>query len=435
MSFRNHRILVAALFLPHTAILGPDPAEEYEEYGLSTGGYTTAEDDGSVTPVELGATPGPSLLEVTEKLHHEKKKSLPVTVPSLITSATPPATPGPAGPPLSIVEDLKDRAASRPGLVKQTTNILGGQVSTTGNRSPTHEPTAHPFLTPGGALSGTKSMEGPTKRFALNLPVKPSPLQHATISPSSPPSSSRSSNVAQAAALKRTLSRQRSRNISSKRSSRSSSRATSTARPSSTSLTSSVASLDSLESLSSRLDEEVEEGEEEFHIAHNPHVNGGLKNAIESVSAAMMHGSGFAASAPPTKSSFSFVPGHSRSTSLANSIHGNNPSMEFSRLWIGCLGTKTDDWSARLRERVEEALPQQEGGAEVPVWVEDSVFEGCYDEFCHQVKPGSYPRLYLIFIRESSFNSFYGQHYTTPSPMPPKHVYSTNRRHISSMLA
>ncbi|KAJ3895267.1 glycosyltransferase family 20 protein [Lentinula edodes] len=258
-SFRNHRILVASLFLPHTAVLGPDPADEHV-----------------------------SAPESVRTFQNEKASTILTSSGSMTQSAAGFI----AGQPLSIIEDLRDRAAAgreRPGTSRQTSHALLGRVAAPG--SPTHE-AIHPFLTPGGNLTGAKVTDGKLNRkFQLTLP--------STGNNSSPSSH--------------------------------------TAAPDGINEPSSV-SFSSPASRSST----IEEGEEEFHIAPNPHVNGGLKNAIDS-------------------------------------------SSEFSRLWIGCLGSKTDDWNLKLKERVEEALPRQEGGVEVPVWLEDSVFEGCYDEFCHQV--------------------------------------------------
>ncbi|KAF8830403.1 hypothetical protein HHX47_DHR2000621 [Lentinula edodes] len=393
-SFRNHRILVASLFLPHTAVLGPDPADER----VLSIDYPS-EDDGATTPIEPN-TPSEdvSAPESVRTFQNEKASTILTSSGSMTQSAAGFI----AGQPLSIIEDLKDRAAAgreRPGTSRQTSHALLGRVAAPG--SPTHE-AIHPFLTPGGNLTGAKVTDGKLNRkFQLTLPStgnNPSPLSHtaapdginepSSVSFSSP--ASRSSTVAHAAALKRNLSRQRNRNIvSPKRSSSRTAKHTPSASIASLASASSAASFDSLESISTRLDEEIEEGEEEFHIAPNPHVNGGLKNAIDSVSAAMMHGfTPQAASAPPTKTSFSaksHVPGHARSMSSTSVSAAYGQSSEFSRLWIGCLGTKTDDWNLKLKERVEEALPRQEGGVEVPVWLEDSVFEGCYDEFCHQV--------------------------------------------------
>ncbi|KAJ4490133.1 glycosyltransferase family 20-domain-containing protein [Lentinula aciculospora] len=400
-SLRNHRILVAALFLPHTAVLGPDPAEER----VLSIDYPS-ENDEATTPVELGTTSED--ISAPELAHGFQNETTISTILTPSGSITPSVVP--SGHPLSIVEDLRDRAAAgkeRPGASRQSNHTLLGRVATPG--SPTHE-VIHPFRTPGGNLPGAKAIEAkPVKKFSLTLPGTgnhPSPLSQRTApdeakepsfasaySSSSSSHSSRSFTVAHAAALKRNLSRQRNKNIvSPKRSSPHSARhtsSTSTASITSLASASSVASLDSWDSIDSPLDEEVEEGEEKFHVGLNPHVNGGLKNAIESVSAAMMQGfAPQAASAPPSKSSFplsNFVPRHSRNVSSTSVSAAYGQSSEFSRLWIGCLGTKTDDWSQKLRERVEEALPRQEGGAELPVWVEYGDFEGCYDEFCHQV--------------------------------------------------
>ncbi|KAF9078707.1 glycosyltransferase family 20-domain-containing protein [Rhodocollybia butyracea] len=401
-SFRNHRILIAALFLPHTALLGTEPTDDHP-----------AEDDGALTPVENAVNPnGVSASELSHRLQNEIP---PASIQTPSGAATPLVTPL---QPISIVEDLKDRAAAGRDRSVSTRPSLLNRVTTAGNTTPGP---VNPFQTPGGglSLSASKLTETlPTKKFSLAPPDVEnhsdlSPLSQSTNSESevsSPPPSSRSSTVAQAAAIKRSMSRQRNRNIA-KRSSRSSSRTTrdkslssaSSASVASLGSTASVISLDSLDS--ARLDEEgEEEGEEEFYIAPNQHVNGGLKNAIDSVSAAMIHGlAPQVVSAPPTKSSFSFEPGHGRSPSLAiASVHG--PSKELSRVWIGCLDTKTNDWSQKLRKRVEEALPKQEGGVEVPVWVEDSVFEKCYDEFCHQVL---WPALHYVVPDAPKTRLFY----------------------------
>ncbi|KAJ3970266.1 glycosyltransferase family 20 protein [Lentinula raphanica] len=389
--FRNHRILVASLFLPHTAILGPDPADEPADEGILSPDFPS-DDQEATTPVEVVQEPDEtSSPEATRKAHSDHASPVALTSSGPLTPST-----ASGGQLLSIVEDLRDRAAAgreRPGANRQASHALLGRAATPG--SPTHD-AVHPFLTPGGDLSA-KALEGrPIKKVSLTLPNTPSPLSQTNkLSQSSFASShhSRSSTVAHAAALKRNLSRQRNRNIVSPK--QSSSRATkhissaSTASIASLASASSVASLSSLDSSTSHLDAEADEGEEEFYIAPNPHVNGGLKNAIDSVAAAMMRGfAPQAASAPPTKSNFSisgFVPGHSRSASATSVSAAYGQSNEFSRLWIGCLGSKTDNWSLKLREKVEDALPRQEGGVEVPVWVEDDDFEGCYDEFCHQV--------------------------------------------------
>ncbi|KAJ3754916.1 glycosyltransferase family 20 protein [Lentinula raphanica] len=273
--FRNHRILVASLFLPHTAILGPDPADEPADEGILSPDFPS-DDQEATTPVEVVQEPDEtSSPESTRKAHSDHASPVALTSSGPLTPST-----ASGGQLLSIVEDLRDRAAAgreRPGANRQASHALLGRAATPG--SPTHD----------------ASSSRATKHI----------------------SSASTASIASLASA------------------------------------SSVASLSSLDSSTSHLDAEADEGEEEFYIAPNPHVNGGLKNAIDSVAAAMMRAYG--------------------------------QSNEFSRLWIGCLGSKTDNWSLKLREKVEEALPRQEGGVEVPVWVEDDDFEGCYDEFCHQV--------------------------------------------------
>ncbi|KAJ3812762.1 glycosyltransferase family 20 protein [Lentinula aff. lateritia] len=148
-SFRNHRILVASLFLPHTAVLGPDPADEHV-----------------------------SAPEIARTLQNEKASTILASSGSMTESAAGFI----AGQPLSIIEDLRDRAAAgreRPGTSRQTSHALLGRVAAPG--SPTHE-AIHPFLTPGGNLTGAKVTEGKSNRkFQLTLPGtgnNASPLLH-----------------------------------------------------------------------------------------------------------------------------------------------------------------------------------------------------------------------------------------------------------------
>ena len=79
-SFRNHRVVIASLFLPATAVLN---------------------DSTPPTP-HRAQTPGalvipPSAFKPTPRPGHTRTASVPVNIPGL------------AGPPKSIVEDLKDK--------------------------------------------------------------------------------------------------------------------------------------------------------------------------------------------------------------------------------------------------------------------------------------------------------------------------------------
>lgn len=74
----------------------------------------------------------------------------------------------------------------------------------------------------------------------------------------------------------------------------------------------------------------------------NPHCNGGLKNAVESVSDRMKK-----------------------------------------KLWVGTLGTPTDSFGDELRKDIDHRMHLQKSS--LPVWIPDGEFQKCYDEFCHQI--------------------------------------------------
>lgn len=93
-----------------------------------------------------------------------------------------------------------------------------------------------------------------------------------------------------------------------------------------------------------------------WHIEANPHCNGGLKNAIQSVDDKLRK-----------------------------------------KLWVGTLGTNTDSFSEGLRHNIDRRMLQQCNS--LPVWIPDSEFESCYDEFCHQVRV-------VTFLRDEFLSSF-----------------------------
>jgi len=74
----------------------------------------------------------------------------------------------------------------------------------------------------------------------------------------------------------------------------------------------------------------------------NPHCNGGLKNAVNSVNQRMKK-----------------------------------------KLWVGTLGTFTDGFNDELKKEIDMRMLGQRGS--LPVWIPDKEFQSCYDEFCHQV--------------------------------------------------
>ena len=79
-----------------------------------------------------------------------------------------------------------------------------------------------------------------------------------------------------------------------------------------------------------------------WHIELNPHCNGGLRNAVASVSDRLRR-----------------------------------------KLWVGVLGTPTDKFNKSLREDINYRMRIEANC--LPVWVPDAEFTKCYDEFCHQV--------------------------------------------------
>ena len=79
-----------------------------------------------------------------------------------------------------------------------------------------------------------------------------------------------------------------------------------------------------------------------WHIETNAHCNGGLRNAVNSVSDRLKR-----------------------------------------KLWVGVLGTPTDKMSTELRDDIDVKMRKE--ASCLPVWIPDSEFSKCYDEFCHRV--------------------------------------------------
>ncbi|KAK0200593.1 glycosyltransferase family 20 protein [Desarmillaria ectypa] len=257
-SFRNHRVLIASLFLPNTIVLGTDGSGKSTPDKLAPRTMSKANGVSSnVKPKEI------NMPEVVLRLQNDKTK---------------PAVLSRAAPLKSIVEDLKDRS-----------------------RHPTGAPT-----------SPVNESSNPFSKMNTPPSISKSPSNSDLLSPTKgPPLSYRIPN--QRRLRRRTSSR----------------------------------------SLSRRGDQvpyspELDGPNPDFHIEPNAHCNGGLKNAVDSVS--------------------------------FNSVR---PQLR-KKLWVGTLGVETDSWSDTLRQRTSTRL--RAGGYESEVvWVSDTVFEGCYDEFCHQV--------------------------------------------------
>ncbi|TFY58376.1 hypothetical protein EVJ58_g6450, partial [Rhodofomes roseus] len=112
-----------------------------------------------------------------------------------------------------------------------------------------------------------------------------------------------------------------------------------------------------------------------WHVENNPHCNGGLKNAVDSVGARLKR-----------------------------------------KLWVGTLGVNTDGFRESLKRNMEWRMRDECGS--VPVWIPDAEFAGCYDEYCHQVL---WPCLHYAIPDAPKTKSFYeSESY--------KHYESVNRR-------
>ena len=126
-----------------------------------------------------------------------------------------------------------------------------------------------------------------------------------------------------------------------------------------------------------------------WHMESNPRGNGGLKNAVDSVEDRIRK-----------------------------------------KLWIGTLGTCTDDFGEDLRKDINSRMLTQRSS--VPVWIPDAEFESFYDEFCHQVSWFSF--LSRVSVGNSrSLIRFFGLVYIMQSPTRPKPNCSTNQHLTNNM--
>lgn len=67
---------------------------------------------------------------------------------------------------------------------------------------------------------------------------------------------------------------------------------------------------------------------------------------------------------------------------LRNAVDSVNERLK-KKLWVGTLGTPTDDFKEDLRTSIDDRLRSRRDS--VPVWIPDAEFQSAYDEFCHQV--------------------------------------------------
>ncbi len=119
-----------------------------------------------------------------------------------------------------------------------------------------------------------------------------------------------------------------------------------------------------------------------WHIELNQHCNGGLRNAVNSLSDRLRR-----------------------------------------KLWVGVLGTPTDKLGNDLRDDVDFKMRKE--AQCLPVWIPDAEFSKCYDEFCHRVSFVMLSFCDLFLMPISSKVLWPLLHYTIPDAPRTKSFYET----------
>ena len=125
-----------------------------------------------------------------------------------------------------------------------------------------------------------------------------------------------------------------------------------------------------------------------WHMELNPRGNGGLKNAIDSAEDRIRK-----------------------------------------KLWVGTLGTCTDEFGEDLRKDINSRMLAQRSS--IPVWIPDAEFESFYDEFCHQA---SWSLSRVSVGNSRSLIRFFGLVYIMQSRTRPKQSCSMNQHLTNNML-
>ncbi|PPQ70001.1 hypothetical protein CVT24_003776 [Panaeolus cyanescens] len=282
-SFRNHRIVIASLFLPTTAVIG-EPDSHTPDYPAITPADLTLPAVSQRLAATVNSNPAGALSD-KPRLNKPPK-------PTIITNTAHNAhtrSSSASGPFKSIVDDLKDKS----------------RFATPSTRSPTNE-ASNPFQK--------------LTRFALDAEESEK--------------SSSLANTTGTGALRATSKHQSSDSLSTPRVRRKQSRSSSRRAPSATPISPRRSPADP--------DSPAQDHGVVWHMEPNPHCNGGLKNAVDSVGDRMKK-----------------------------------------KLWVGTLGTPTDGFSDDLKADIDDRMLREKQS--MPVWIPDKEFSSAYDEFCHQV--------------------------------------------------
>ncbi|KAI0270653.1 alpha-trehalose-phosphate synthase [Gloeopeniophorella convolvens] len=281
-SFRNHRVIIASLFLPNTAIIGESHPPTPERTALHAPLPTAFPGVGKDQPFKLSLPPSRA------------------------------RTPAPI---LSIVEDLKDK--SRAGTPATTPGVE-------------HVNPLFASFSPAFGDAGTRS-PAPTALFA-DPSGSPAPIRQRSIDEHHAHVPLRSQRKNTRSIARRPLS-----------------------------------------------DSPIGR---QYHIEPNPHGNGGLTNAVNSVEGRLKR-----------------------------------------KMWVGTLGTNTDFFKDHLRRNIDRRMGEEYDSS--PVWIPDEEFTQYYDNFCHQVL---WPCLHYVVPDAPKTKTFY-------ESSSYKQYVSVNQRFADTIIA
>ncbi|TFK96444.1 glycosyltransferase family 20-domain-containing protein [Pterulicium gracile] len=306
-SFKSNRIVVASLFLPSTVVLG-DSGETTPAIqpipitpNVTTGHFRLGEIKKGSGVLPLTQSPSSSLPgspTTPSAMHMHLRKG----------SATSVGVPV-AGPLKSIVEDLKDKSRlASPSIAATPAGEVANPFNFTSLAQAAH------LVTGGSTPLPTPSLTSAFPGSGSSLPA---------IAPGVPPrkhTHQTTHNGTDPTRLRRKSSRSSTRTVAAS-----------------------------------------EPPPPAYRFEKNMRCNGGLKNAVDSMSEKLSD-----------------------------------------VLWVGAVGTATDGFGERMRRDVERRMRGEKDS--VPVWIPDREWEKAYDDFCHQVL---WPCLHYAIPDAPKHKSFY----------------------------
>ena len=110
-----------------------------------------------------------------------------------------------------------------------------------------------------------------------------------------------------------------------------------------------------------------------FHFEHNPHGNGGLQNAVRSITDVHVR-----TTSEPVPAKYAETP----SAAVRSSGVPGVKAAIGQCTWVGTPGCSIEDFDESLRKTMAKRYQDERHSA--VVWVEDDVLEPAYDKFCKQ---------------------------------------------------